>query len=258
MPRPSVVGVVGVLSHRGSTMNRLAAGLVLSATFAVAVAATGPAPAPAQDKKGDTKTPALPLDLTKYYRTPASQFDKSKTYPWRIVPRGSKTFGNVPLAIDGQICLWGEGNAKNGLVFPEAVDDIPVNRKFDTLYVYHATFFASREGSPVYHLTLKYADDTTSMTTICYGAHVRDWYKPAKEKVTRLSDSKSSMVWSAEHPDNKAITIRFFITPVTNPRPAREVKSISLASAKGNSAACILAMTTGPDDLFKPEDPDAK
>ena len=239
-------------------MNKLAAGLFLSATFAVATAVTGPAPARAQDKKGDKKTPALPLDLTKFYQTPASRFGQSKTHPWGIVPRGPKTFGNVPLAIDGRLCLWGEANAKTGLVYPQKVDDIPVDRKFDTLYVYHATFHSSREGSPVYHLTLKYADDTASMTTICYGAHVRDWYKQAKEKVTDLSDSKSKMVWSADHPDNKAVTIRFFISPITNPRPAVEVKSIGLASAKGTSAACILAMTTGPDDLFKPEDPDDK
>ena len=231
-------------------MNKLAAGLFLSATFAVAIAVAEPAPSQAPNKKGGKETPAQPLDLTSFYQTPASKFDKSKTYPWRIVPRGSKTFGNVPLSIDGMICLWGESNAKNGLVFPEKVDDIPVNRKFDSLYVYHATFFSSREGSPVYHLTLKYASDTESMTTICYGAHVRDWFKSPHEKVTELSDSKSKMVWSADNPDNKTIEIRFYISPITNPRPALEVKSISLASAKGSSAACILAMTTGPDDLF--------
>jgi hypothetical protein len=232
-------------------MNKLAAGLYLSATFAVAITVAEPVLAPAQNKKVDKEMPAQPLDLTSFYQTPASQFDKSKTHPWRIVPRGSKTFGNVPLAIDGMICLWGESNAKNGLVFPEKVDDIPVNRKFDSLYVYHTTFFSSRDGSPVYHLTLKYANDMASMTTICYGAHLRDWFMSPHEKVTELTDSKSKMVWSADNPDNKTIKIRFFISPITNPRPALEVKSISLASAKGSSAACILAMTTGPDDLFK-------
>jgi hypothetical protein len=232
-------------------MNTLATGLFLSATFAVAIAGTEPVTPPAQKTKVDKEMPAQPVDLTKVYQTPASQFDKGKTHPWRIVPRGSKTFGNVPLAIDGRLCLWGESNAKNGLVYPEKVDDIPVNRKFDSLYVYHATFYSSRDGAPVYHLTLKFADDTSSMTTICYGAHVRDWFQSPNEKVTELSDSKSKMVWSADNPDNKTVKVRFFITPITNPRPALEVKSISLASAKGSSAACILALTTGPDDLFK-------
>ena len=80
-------------------------------------------------------------------------FGRIRGFPWRVVPRGSKTLGNVPLAIDGMLVLWGEGNAKSGAVFPEKVDDIPVNRVFDTLYVYHAAFYSSRDGSPVYHLT---------------------------------------------------------------------------------------------------------
>ena len=171
-----------------------------------------------------------------------------------MVPRGSKTLGNVPLAIGGMMCLWGEGNAKAGAVFPEKIDDIPVKRKFDTLYVYHATFYSSRDGSPVYHLTLQYANGTSSMTTICYGAHVRDWYQPSFEQVGELTDSKSKMVWRADNPDSKPdnpIKLRFFITSITNPRPALEIESISLVSAKGNSAACILAMTTGPADLLK-------
>jgi hypothetical protein len=158
------------------------------------------------------------------------------------------------LAIDGMLVLWGEGNAKSGAVFPEKVDDIPVNRVFDTLYVYHAAFYSSRDGSPVYHLNLQYANGTSSMTTICYGAHLRDWYQPPNEQVSDLTDSKSKMVWRGDNPDSKPdypIKLRFFVTSITNPRPALEVKSISLVSAKGNSAGCILAMTTGPADLLK-------
>jgi hypothetical protein len=197
---------------------------------------------------------AQPLDLTRFYHTPASSFEGIQSFPWRVVPRGSQTLGNVPLAIDGMMCLWGEANAKNGLVFPEKVDNIAVNRKFDTLYVYHATFYSSRDGSPVYHLTLNYDDGTSSMTTICYGAHVRDWYQTPDEPVSELTDTKSKMVWRGANPDSQPrypIKLRFFITPITNPRPTLEVKSISLASAKGNSAACVLAMTTGPSGLLK-------
>ncbi len=103
---------------------------------------------------------AHPLDLTRFYHTPASRFEKIRSHPWRAVPRGSQTLGNVPLAM-------------------------------------------------------------------------------------------SQMVWRDKHPDNDAAKLRFFITPVPNPRPALEVKSISLVSAKGNSAACILAMTTGPAGLLR-------
>jgi hypothetical protein len=198
--------------------------------------------------------PAEPLDLTGFYQTPASVFERIRGYPWRVVPRGSQTLGNLPLEIGGMICLWGEGNAKSGAVFPEKIDSIPVKRAVDTLYVYHATFYASRDGSPVYHLTLEYANGTSSMTTLCYGAHVRDWYQPSFERFGDLTDSQSKMVWRGDNPDStpdNPIKLRFFITSIPNPRPDLEVKSISLVSAKGNSAGCILAMTTGPADLLK-------
>jgi hypothetical protein len=152
------------------------------------------------------------------------------------------------------MCLWGEANAKNRMVFPEKIDNIVVNRKFDTLYVYHATFHSSRDRSPVYHLTLNYDDGTSSMTTICYGAHLRDWYQTPDEPVSELTDTRSKMAWRGANPDSQAgypIKLRFFISPITNPRPSLEVKSISLASAKGNSAPCVLAMTTGPAGLLK-------
>jgi hypothetical protein len=201
---------------------------------------------------------AQPLDLSRVYHTPASAFERIRSHPWRAVPRGSQTLGNVPLAIDGMICLWGEANAKAGQPFAEKVDDIPVNRRFDTLYVYHAAFYSSRDGSPVYHLTLQYENGTSSMTTLCYGAHLRDWWLTPDERVSELSDSRSKMIWSADNPDNKAITLRFFISPIPNPRPSLAVKSISLVSAKGNSAGCILAMTTGPADLLRVDKPSEK
>ena len=198
--------------------------------------------------------PAEPLDLTGFYQMRASTFERIRAYPWRLVPRGSQTLGNVPLNIGGMVILWGEANANAGAAYPEKVDDIPVKRKFDTLYAYHATFYPSRDGSPVYHLTFQYANGTSSMTTICYGAHVRDWFQPSFEQYGELTDSMSKLVWRTDNPDSKPdnlIKIRFFITAITNPRPELEVKSISLTSAKGNSAACVGAMSTGPAGLLK-------
>jgi hypothetical protein len=198
--------------------------------------------------------PPEPLDLTGYYQMPASVFERIKSHPWGVVPRGSQTLGNVPLAIGGMLCLWGEANANAGQAYPEKVDDISVRRTFDTLYVYHAAFYDSRDGSPVYHLTLQYKDGTSSMTTICYGAHLRNWWQMANEPVTELTDSKSKTVWRGDPPDRKGdgpMKLRFFITSIANPQPSLEVKSISLTSAKGLSAGCILAMTTGPANLLR-------
>ena len=152
------------------------------------------------------------------------------------------------------ICLWGGANAKAKIVFPKAIDDIAVNRKFETLYVYHAAFFQSPEGSPVYRLTMHYADDTVRESTICYGVHMLDWFQVPNQTVNTLSDPKSQIVWRGDVPNrvpDRPLKLRFSITSIPNPKPSLEVKSISMASAAGNSAGCILALTTGPADLLK-------
>lgn len=208
-------------------------------------------PAPSSEEPAPTSVE--PLDLTAYYQTPASRLTGGR-YPWGTVPRGQQTFGNVPLSIDGRMCLWGATNTKNGQVFPQQIPDITVNRKFPTLYIYHATFHRSEEGAPVYRLTMNYADGTSSQHTICYGTHVRDWYQYASEPVSELSDANSKIVWRGDQPDSTPENpkkLRFFITSLANPEPAREVTSIDLTTMKGQSAGCIMAMTTGPADLLK-------
>lgn len=194
-----------------------------------------------------------PLDLTPWYTMRASRFDLDKRYPWRAVPRGAHTFGNVPFEIGGGMPLWGGINAQGGLVFAETADNIQVNRTFDALYVYHATFHVSDEGAPVYDLLMQHADGTSSPTTLRYGTHVRDWYLREGYPL-ELTDPKSKVAWEGDpvaglpYPPLK---LRFYITTIPNPKPTLEVKAITLVSAKGKSAACILAMTTGPDDLLK-------
>jgi hypothetical protein len=199
---------------------------------------------------------ARPLDLRTVYHTSATQFVKEKRFPWSTVPRGSNKLGNVPLAIDGRLCLWGASSAQMGLKFPERSRDIPVNRTFEMLYIYHTTFFQSDEGVPVFHMTMDYADGTSSSIDVCYGTHVRDWYQLPEDNKADVSDPNSKMVWRDNHPDTppeRRTKLRFYVTSIANPKPELEVKTIKLASAKGNSAACILAMTTGPANLLKVE-----
>jgi hypothetical protein len=230
--------------------------LLASVGFGDFMMAAPEPPAEPAAGKTDAAVTTQTLDLKKFYNTPASRFTNGQ-FPWAEVPRGSKTFGNVPLDIGGMICLWGEANAKIEFVFREQINKIVVDRKFETLYVYHCAFFPSPDGSPIYRLTMHYADNSIRESTICYGIHVRDWYHfPKREPVDDLSDPKSKIVWRGEQPDSTPDNprkLRFCITSIPNPKPNVEVKSISLASAKGNSAGCILAMTTGPADLLKVE-----
>src|ERR1041385_3829899 len=78
---------------------------------------------------------AVPLDMTQRIQTPASYFKEIKQFPaWQSVPIGSQNFCDIPIQIDGMICLYGEGNARMGLKFPEEWPGITINQKFETLY----------------------------------------------------------------------------------------------------------------------------
>ena len=207
-----------------------------------------------KDKAGAARPDSLqPVDLSASYQQKLEPFPENRADRWGVVPRGEQTFGRIPFNIDGRICLWGKKNADQQQVYPEKVAGPAVNRKFPTLYVYHATFFVSPEGAPVYELTFHYADGTSATSVIKYGVHIRDWYQTTVAPTEAVSDPKSKMVWQGDHPSRANTLLRFYVSSIENPKPGVEVKSISLASAKGDSAACILAMTTGPADLLQVE-----
>ena len=195
---------------------------------------------------------AAPLDLTARVQTPASYFKQISQFPaWQFVPTGFQTFRNVPLQIDGMICLYGEGNARVGLKFPEACTDIPINQKFETLYVYHATFYSSPAGTPVYNLVLRYEDGSSATNQILYCDDVLDWYANGVKKVACPTDPRSKVAWHGEADlGAKKQPLRFCLTAVENPCPGKTVTAIDLYSCKSQSAGCILAFTPGKAGLM--------
>ena len=195
---------------------------------------------------GRATIPAAPVDLTAIYTTPASYFDQITAFPaWKTVPRGEHVFDDVTFQIGGMLCLWGGGNAAAGLVFPEERLGIPMNQKFDTLYVFHGAFYVSPPGTPVYEIVFRYADDSSATNQILYGEDVLDWYAPRGKAVPGPTGPNSQLAWHSDNPAGAAIQpVRFCLTAVKNPRPLVEVRSIDLYSSKSRSAACILAFST--------------
>jgi serine/threonine protein kinase len=198
----------------------------------------------------------VPIDLRGHLTTPASNFSQDKAFPaWGFVPIGLQTFHNVPFQIEGNICLYGQSNAVRGLSFPEKATGIPVNQKFATLYVYHATFFESPGGTPVYDIVFRYEDGSSATNRILSGEDVLDWYGAGTTKPTA---ARSKLAWHIEAHLAKTNTItnsvrplQFCMTAVENPLPTALVESISLYSCKKQSAGCISALTRGPAGLMR-------
>jgi len=195
------------------------------------------------------------VDMTPNYTTPASYFDQITSYPaWGTVPIGFDVFDNVPLQIDGMICLWGAGNAnKLKIVFPEKILGIAVNQKFETLYVYHGAFFTSPDKTPVCEVVFRYADGSSATNQLLYGSDILDWVAKSRGKTTigpTGSHSKLAWVGGTFKPGAKQ-PLRFCLTAFENPQPSLEVSTIDLFSCKSQTAPCIMAMTTGKSGLMR-------
>lgn len=210
-------------------------------------------PQPVSKQAKPAKVEADPLDLAEHCRIKAAAFDKIKQFPWPAVPRGSQTFAGVPLEISGAVLLWGERNTKNGQVYPEQIKDIPINRKFETLYVCHAAFFEGKPGSPMCEIVFHYNDDTTASDKILCGDDAREWFADRKMLPLGPSGPRSTLAWDgdAKLPQDRTQAIRFCLTAIANPHPGKEVTTIDLVSPKTQTAACILGMTTGKPGLLK-------
>jgi hypothetical protein len=158
---------------------------------------------------------------------------------------------HVPLEIGGAMFLWGERNAKNGLVFPEQIIGIPVGRKFETLYVCHGLFFEGTAGTPVYEAVFHYDDGTTISDAIVCGKDVHDWFARQGAPLGPSGD-RSTLAWNGDGKyGDRDQAIRFCLTAITNPHPDKEVTAIDFVSLKTQSAACILAVTTGKSGLMQ-------
>jgi hypothetical protein len=194
---------------------------------------------------------AIPLDLTGQYAASAANMENDSGF-WGEVPWKFQVFRHVPLQIDGMLCLWGAGNAAKGAVFPEEALGIPVNLKFQTLYVYHCTFYHSHRDAPVYNIVFRYEDGDSATNTVLYGRDLMDFNTPGGKalKGNFGHDTKVAWVGSSFTPDGKH-PLLFSLTAVKNPRPAVKVASIDLYSCKGNSAGVVFAMTAGPAGMMK-------
>jgi hypothetical protein len=194
---------------------------------------------------------ATPIDLTGQYAASAAAFENSAGF-WGEMPWEFQVFRHVPLQIDGIMYLWGAGNAKGGNVYPEEVTGIPVNLKFETLYVYHCTFYGSPKNTPVYDLVFRYEDGESATNTMRYGVDTMDFNTPGGRSLKGPSGPNTKVAWvgSSFTPDGKH-PLLFSLTALKNPRPSFQVASIDLFSSKQQSAGVIFAMTAGPSGLMK-------
>jgi hypothetical protein len=196
---------------------------------------------------------AEPIDLTGKYNVTISNLVSTGFPGWKTMPAGHQVFRNVPFDIGGELHLWGLGRATNGFSpYPEIISGIAVNRKFETLYIYHCAHFKTPAGTPVCKVVLHYENGAAATNALCYGEDMIDWLVGGNEqpmKAPRAGRSKIAFV-GGQFSDTEKNRVRFCLTAVPNPHPDWNVTTVDAVSCKTRVAPILMAMTTGPAGLM--------
>ncbi len=168
-----------------------------------------------------------------------------------MLGEGEQLLGGVRFDVPHKFLSLGhkEGTAAH---LPERIDGIPVGKRCDRLHFLHATGFrALKDGTPIGHYEVHYADGTVELVKIVYGVDVRDWW----DADGTMAVDQGRMVWTGSNQAIKqqspgAAQIRLFLSTWQNPRPELEVQSIDYVSYKATECApfCVAISMDNPRD----------
>lgn len=171
---------------------------------------------------------------------------------------GEQTLGGVNFKVEPKfMCLGGKQGTSSS--FPARIDGIPVRKKCERLHFLHATGWkAPKDGTPIGHYEIHYADGTIEMAKIVYGVDVRDWWNT--DNTAAVDDGR--MVWTGSNPavmqpNSAASGIRLFMSTWENPRPDVAIESIDFVSYQGTECApfCVAMTIDNPRDAPESDQP---
>ncbi len=167
-----------------------------------------------------------------------------------ILPRGRQVVEGVPFQVEGVVEVAGS-SARFNNVGRTNVNDIPIGATCERFYLLGAASRDVNEGVVVARLRLRYADGSEADLPIEYGRHVMDWMTARHKGEAALSEPDSRVAWQVEHPAaaRRDDSLRLYYTTLANPEPTREVRSLSLISARARGGFMLAAVTIGPDRI---------
>lgn len=143
---------------------------------------------------------------------------------FRYMPLGAQVFCGVPFDIidpdtnDGKSCLPLRGEHR--YYFPESVEGIEVNTKYNRLYFLHTAAWVYGPGK-IGEYVVHYEDGTTEILDIFAGQNINDWWNPGG-----LPDAKLALV--RENPLQGSVGA--WIYAWENPKPNVKIESIDVKS----------------------------
>ncbi len=183
------------------------------------------------------------VDLSKHYN--ASLDDDWFQHPghdFQDVPKGVQVLGGVSFDVRGMIQLAGTKSLDvTGVVFPEAVKGIKVNRTGQRIHFLQACGWSAEEGAKLGEYVIHYADGQTKSAPILYQRNVTDWWVRPQDKP--LTEAKE--VWRGSNPSTRKAGYETHLIKYTweNPLPKVEITSIDFVSDIISAAPNLVAIT---------------
>lgn len=165
----------------------------------------------------------------------------------RDVPRGVQVFGGVSFDVRGLIQLAASKSLDvTGVVFPEAVKGIAVNRTGRRLHFLHACFWSTDAGAKVGEYVIHYADGQTRTAPIVYERNIMDWWvRPDGGQLT-----EAATVWRGSNPATSSMGFTTHLMNFTwdNPLPEVEIGTIDIVSDLIEASPFVVAITVEPNE----------
>jgi hypothetical protein len=163
----------------------------------------------------------------------------------RDVPKGVQVFGGVAFDVRGLIQLAASKSLDvTGVVFPETVKGIKVNRTGQRIHFLQACFWHADEGAKLGEYVIHYVDGRTKTAPILYGRNVMDWW--VGPEGGQLAEAE--VVWRGSNPATRSIGFTTQLTKYTweNPLPEVEISTIDFVSDLIEAGPFLVAITVEP------------
>ena len=162
--------------------------------------------------------------------------------------RGLQVIDGTPFQIDGVFIMYGDYQSQRNRPGKTNVNGIKVDRAFECLHLFAGAQAVTAGGTALAKIYFQYADGSSNALDVIYGAHVRNWFAPWHQAETPPPNPNAPEVWrflfSAAATTDKYV--RMYHVVLTNPEPAKVVRTLAIESLKKPSGLMIAGMSVGP------------
>ncbi len=188
-----------------------------------------------------------PLDLKSF--TGPSPFETSKA-EWTL-PRGRQVLDGTPFQIDGVVLFYATNPVQTRTragISNITVSLTPQLRRFDRLHLLAAVDNTGKDHIPVATIRFLYSDSSDATAELRTGEQLRNWQGSWHKAERPLKDPSASIAWTAQHSSAAQADryLRLYHVALTNPSPDKEVRAISIESARTQFGLMLAGLSIGP------------